>query len=424
MSQEATIRRGVRNARYAAIPNHVFEDMRLSMEARWLLGYLLSKPDNWTVVQKDIANKGGCGRDKARKMIAELVDAGYAEKEQARDSGRFGGMSLVIYDEPLNSTPVLQPDAGSVAFLPQTEIPSTVNPSTETPSTVNQALVITNNLENTDYRSERGARDCESKRNQSEALLPEDNPKSAAFEKRVMRLCTGKGFFSGEWSDWSVGASFSWICDRFAELTANERLEAEKWRDAYLLNATSRKKAPQAIGNFFKGRVWTGLDPALLSELEKAKATSAAPDGVVGDRVKAPAFGNMWAANVYQKLWAGATRQQALTDVEKKLVENGRFSAEHIHLENQTKRGFPDVNELFERASAFRGVLVSSELKPVSDLMVAVKVDGDIWHELREEHAKRGWPWFPKPGQQKFIWLPNGITALNDMQELVQGLDK
>ena len=58
MSQEATIRRGVRNTRYAANPNHVFEDMRLSMEARWLLGYLLSKPDNWTVIQKDIAKKG------------------------------------------------------------------------------------------------------------------------------------------------------------------------------------------------------------------------------------------------------------------------------------------------------------------------------------------------------------------------------
>ena len=63
MSAEATIRRGVRNSRYAAIPNHVFEDARLSMEARWLLGYLLSKPDNWTLVLRDINKKGGCGRD-------------------------------------------------------------------------------------------------------------------------------------------------------------------------------------------------------------------------------------------------------------------------------------------------------------------------------------------------------------------------
>nr|WP_234624508.1 helix-turn-helix domain-containing protein [Agrobacterium vitis] len=87
MSGEATIRRGVRNARYAAIPNHVFEDARLSMEARWLLSYLLSKPDNWTVVIGDIVRKGNCGRDKARKMIAELVETGYAEREQTRADG-------------------------------------------------------------------------------------------------------------------------------------------------------------------------------------------------------------------------------------------------------------------------------------------------------------------------------------------------
>lgn len=30
MSGEATIRRGVRNARYSAIPNHVLEDKRLA----------------------------------------------------------------------------------------------------------------------------------------------------------------------------------------------------------------------------------------------------------------------------------------------------------------------------------------------------------------------------------------------------------
>ncbi len=93
MSSEQTIRRGVRNARYAAIPNHVFEDERLSMEARWLLGYLLSKPDNWTVVIGDITRRGNCGRDKARKMIAELVELGYAEREQVRDDGKFGASS-------------------------------------------------------------------------------------------------------------------------------------------------------------------------------------------------------------------------------------------------------------------------------------------------------------------------------------------
>jgi len=76
----------------------------------------LSKPDNWTVVLRDIINKGNCGRDKARRMVAELVELGYAQKEQARDGGRFSALSLVIYDEPF-AIEVTE----SVASLPQTE---------------------------------------------------------------------------------------------------------------------------------------------------------------------------------------------------------------------------------------------------------------------------------------------------------------
>ncbi len=143
MSEEATIRRGTRNARYITVPNHVFEDDRLSMEARWLLGYLLSKPDHWTVRLGDIRKKGGCGRDKARAMVAELVKAGYAEKEPARKDGKFNGLCLVIYDEPRASG---GEQSDSVASLPQPEKPSPVQPSTVFPSPVNPPLVNTEGL--------------------------------------------------------------------------------------------------------------------------------------------------------------------------------------------------------------------------------------------------------------------------------------
>ncbi|MBB1247442.1 hypothetical protein [Rhizobium sp. G21] len=144
--QDATIRRGVRNARYSTIPNHVFEDGRLSMEARWLLGYLLSKPDNWIVRVRDIRNMGNCGRDKATSMVNELVAAGYAEKEQRRDGGKFGATVLVIYDEPRTiEEQQKQEDAESVASLPQTCLPSTAEPLTVSPLTANPTH--SNNLE-------------------------------------------------------------------------------------------------------------------------------------------------------------------------------------------------------------------------------------------------------------------------------------
>ncbi|RBO89292.1 helix-turn-helix domain-containing protein [Pseudochrobactrum asaccharolyticum] len=400
MSQEATIRRGVRNARYAAIPNHVFEDMRLSMEARWLLGYLLSKPDNWTVVQKDIANKGGCGRDKARKMIAELVDAGYAEKEQARDAGRFGGMSLVIYDEPLNGAPSPQKDAGSVAFVPQTEMPSTVKPSTETPSTVNPALVSTDNLENTDYRSERGVRE----ENSNSQDIEDHKALDRSFWKIIKDWPKINGMPKDRW--------FAAWC----ELTPDERIEAAEMRDAWLaiLKANGRDHVP-VPEKYFRQKLW--------KEVPSASVKSLMDDGLDG-RVKAPAFGNMWAANIYRELWAGVTEFQTLDSIEQELVEKGRFTAEHILRGKQSRYGFPNVNMLFDRATAFRGLLVSADLKPISSGMVAVPVGGDVWHELQDEHAKRGWPWFPKPGKQTHVWLPNGVAGLNELQDLWQGLDK
>ncbi|NKW09822.1 hypothetical protein HGG76_10445 [Ochrobactrum tritici] len=160
---------------------------------------------------RDIINKGNCGRDKARRMVAELVEFGYAEKEQARDGGRFSALSLVIYDEPSSSHVV-----ESVASLPQTEKPSTVNPSTVLPSTVNP-LVITDNLENTDCRSERARESDEDGR---------ENRKSVerAFKRAFHRWPTAI-------SDSEPDAYRAW-CD----LTPDERQsafeEAQRYIDA------------------------------------------------------------------------------------------------------------------------------------------------------------------------------------------------
>ncbi|PLU42473.1 hypothetical protein BMJ28_07365, partial [Sinorhizobium medicae] len=80
---------------------------------------------NWTVVIGDIIKKGNCGRDKARKMIAELVDVGYAEREQQREDGKFGASVLVIFDEPRCATAAENAaEASGVAILPQTDLPA------------------------------------------------------------------------------------------------------------------------------------------------------------------------------------------------------------------------------------------------------------------------------------------------------------
>lgn len=57
----------------------------LSFEARGLLAYLLSKPDDWIIIPADIQAEGGIGRDKASGILKELRDAGYIVTEMVKD---------------------------------------------------------------------------------------------------------------------------------------------------------------------------------------------------------------------------------------------------------------------------------------------------------------------------------------------------
>lgn len=396
MSQEATIRRGVRNARYAAIPNHVFEDMRLSMEARWLLGYLLSKPDNWTVVQKDIANKGGCGRDKARKMIAELVDAGYAEKEQARDSGRFGGMSLVIYDEPLNSTPVLRPDAGSVAFLPQTEIPSTVNPSTETPSTVNQALVITNNLENTENRFERGVRESDQEESQK------------SLERSFWRIVR----------DWPKIAGLpkdKWFA-AWCALTPQERLDAAEKRDAWIaLLKANGKDHIHVPETYFREKLWKDVPDSALK--------SATGEAI---RKFEPKFGPVWGAKRMLPLFDAPRKDlpDGRNDFLRRLLREDSPMGEVERRKRRIEHGYPEVNKLDGGGVSNTGTAEDERFREFArEWMVAVVVNSDVWNEWQSYFDGREWPWVPDTGRQPVVYFPKGgPSELSNFETAVQGL--
>ena len=63
--------------RYTIISKVPLEDGRLSWKARGLLSYLLSKPDNWTVVVAHLVKEAPDGRDSVRAGLRELEDAGY-----------------------------------------------------------------------------------------------------------------------------------------------------------------------------------------------------------------------------------------------------------------------------------------------------------------------------------------------------------
>lgn len=387
MKEEATIRRGARNARYAAIPNHVFEEVRLSMEARWLLGYLLSKPDNWTVVLRDIINKGNCGRDKARRMVAELVELGYAQKEQARDGGRFSALSLVIYDEPF-AVEVTE----SVASLPQTEKPSTVNPSTEKPAPVKHPLVITDNLENKDNRSERGA----------SANDQEDRKKiEKAYWKLVRSWPKLDGTPQAKWFD-------SWLA-----LTPDERILAAEKRDAWveLLRSNGRDHI-HVPGTYFENKLWEQVPdvPAVSTEQPA--------------RLEAKPFGKLFGIEVYRNfLTVSPGMISAPTAFERAQIERGERTEGEIYREKLVKQGWTDVEAMFERAATGRSIVVSGRLASLSDRMESVSVGSELWFAWKAYHEERGWRWYPSPDWLKWVCFPaGGPDGMKDFETALRGV--
>lgn len=94
--------------RYFVMRRATAQDARLSFQARGMLIYLLSKPDDWKVKEGDLMREGECGRDRIRKIIEELIEYGYLKREQSRttdDSGKtfYGEMIYTIFENPFQS---------------------------------------------------------------------------------------------------------------------------------------------------------------------------------------------------------------------------------------------------------------------------------------------------------------------------------
>jgi hypothetical protein len=94
--------------RFTAVPNAIFEDTRLSVEAKGFLGYLLSRPPNWQTRQDHLQRTLSIGRKLLRRCRDELVEAGYidCDTRQGRDDlNRFTALNYIVRDIPTAADP-------------------------------------------------------------------------------------------------------------------------------------------------------------------------------------------------------------------------------------------------------------------------------------------------------------------------------
>ncbi len=130
---------------YKTINTSFANDERLSWGARGVLVYLLSKPDDWKVMPKDLIAQSAAGRDAVYAILQNLESCGYLMRVRTRrDDGTFE-YSTVIYE----------------VSQPLTAFPYTAEPYTAEPLTV-KPYVLTNKEVPTKERltKEQDARDA------------------------------------------------------------------------------------------------------------------------------------------------------------------------------------------------------------------------------------------------------------------------
>lgn len=79
------------------------QDKNLSIQAKGVMHYLLTKPPGWKGQVWDIINNNRNGEYAIRSAIRELVKEGYMElKSFPRKNGQFQGKYYVFYGSPRN----------------------------------------------------------------------------------------------------------------------------------------------------------------------------------------------------------------------------------------------------------------------------------------------------------------------------------
>lgn len=111
---------------FVILDKEALNDKNLSWKAKGLHSYLMSLPDDWVLFISDLENRSSDGRDSTRGAINELLEAGYMERVQKKEKGKFMGYDYSIYEKPQTDKPQRENRSGkTVNGLPENGKPDT-----------------------------------------------------------------------------------------------------------------------------------------------------------------------------------------------------------------------------------------------------------------------------------------------------------
>lgn len=98
----------MKKGNFTMVPNHCLEDTGLSIGARGLLSYMLSRPPSWKFIVENLSKKAvGGSLPKTRKLLKELQGKNYLKMEKVLDekANKFLGSRYVLNRMVIDNPP-------------------------------------------------------------------------------------------------------------------------------------------------------------------------------------------------------------------------------------------------------------------------------------------------------------------------------
>ena len=145
MLKRKLISRVDKNRDYTPIINAVFKDKRISWGAKGIMGYALTKPDDWSLHISDVVNQGVDGKSKVTAYFKELRCAGYFEYTRVYEYGKIVAAVYTISEHPkhMNDFTIETEHERRVKKKLKPDSPVLGTPALGTPAVANRILLST-----------------------------------------------------------------------------------------------------------------------------------------------------------------------------------------------------------------------------------------------------------------------------------------
>lgn len=95
-----------KNKEYVTILNKVFHDERISWGAKGILGYALTKPEDFNLYISEVVKHGSDGKSKVAGYFKELRQAGYFKFQRIYSEGKIIHTEYTVYEIPEHNEPI------------------------------------------------------------------------------------------------------------------------------------------------------------------------------------------------------------------------------------------------------------------------------------------------------------------------------